>query len=166
MMMRRKFLWLLGYVFILILCLLLIIRDIQKEIFSISKYYSEESIWKSKVEQAQQIAMKGASKSNLSMVKRDEHLLDTSVAVTWMVRFLNASELVINKIELLKVRPMEGVDVLPVKVSVAGEFSMFVRLILLMNSSDKLVLLDDFSLTQHQGGRIDAEMKFYFVGVG
>lgn len=163
-MRSHKVRWLALYVFILLMSFVMILWDVKSEIIQLYQKNLVERGLVSKVENVKQTIMIEMQKRDKSTLQLDNSLLDTSSAMMYLSGFLSAANIVVSQIELLKVKPVSGVNVLPVKVSALGEFSTFAQLIMTLNEGGRPILLNDFSFKQDNSGAVVAKMQFYLFG--
>jgi hypothetical protein len=93
------------------------------------------------------------------------HALDSSIMIPWLDSLFSGQEMSIENIWLLKINPVAGIPVLPVKIQAAGELASLTRALKILFKSFLPVWLDDFSLQLDDNGRVTAEIRLLIFGV-
>ncbi len=165
MMMFRKARWIYVYAAVLFFCFLFFIIDIKKEVFHIYKKSIEEKNLSNTAEAHRETLIRTLQDQKKSVLQVDNTLLDTSSMLAYLAHFFAAQNVTVGKMQLLKIKTVSGVNMLPVKINAAGQFSTFIKLIFALTQGDRPIVINDFSFERDKNGKITAEIQLFIVGV-
>jgi len=149
---------------VLIGCLLLGMC-INHGIHEIWQKHLAEKILLNKVDDAKAIVMRTMQAKTAPKLNMDNTLLDTANAISYLMPFFDMQNIEIEKIQFLKIKTVEGVNVLPIKIKAVSQFSAFYNLLMTLNESHCPVVLNDFDFEQDQQGVVVAQLQFYLFGL-
>jgi len=156
---------LLFYLGVLLMGCLWLCVSICNEFKEIRQKHSEQKVLLKQVEDAKNIVMHAMQAKTLSILHLDNTVIDTANAISYLTPFFEAQEMRIEKIQFLKIKTVEGVNVLPIKMNVTSQFSAFYHLLIALNESDCPLMLNDFKFEQDRQGAVVAKLQFYLFGL-
>lgn len=161
----HKVRWLCLYAIILLICFLFLFLDVKKQVVRIFQKKVEERNLLVNVENNKNRVINAIQKVQGSVLQIDNTLLETSSALAYLANFFEEKNVTVNNIQLLKVKTISGVNVLPVKVSAAGQFSTFLKLIVALSKGSRPMVINDFLFQRDSHGAVVAEMRLLMFGV-
>lgn len=165
MMMFKRIHWLCIYAgtfFLFFTTLFINVR--QKVILLAQKQIIEKNVLNA-IDQNKKILSNITFSQQKSLLKIDNKLLETADILAYITHFFVAQNVVIDKVQLLKVKAVAGVNALPVKVSATGDFAALPKLIAALSASSLLVAINDFSLQIDRNGKMITEMQLLVFAV-
>ncbi len=164
-MMLRKIRILLIYSIVFLLCFVFMFFDIKKEVLVLLKKRREEMQLSMTVETTKKNLIDMMRNKQPFLFQADTTLLDTANVLAYLGHFFVLQAIQINKMQMLKVKTINGVSMLPVKVSAISQFSSFIKLITALFNGPWPLMINDFSFQRDKNGAVAAEMQLFVFGV-
>ena len=161
----RKIHILLIYSIIFLICSVLVFFDVKNGIVVLLQNRREEMQLSSTVEVAKNNLIKTMGDKKQFQFQVDTTLLDTATVLSYLTHIFMLQAIQINKIQLLKVKTINGMNILPVKVSAISQFPSLIKLLVSLINGPRPLMLNDFSFQRDKNGAVVAEMQFFIFGV-
>ncbi len=157
--------WLCIYLAVFSLFLIVFCSGLNKKLIKISHQKEEKIKIITMIEENKEIWMNEKHSQKMPSLQMDNKLLDTSDSLDFLQRIFLSQNMSMNKIQLLKIKTVSAVNVLPVKISAVGEFSTFYKLIDALSGNNRPILIRDFSLQMDQGGEMIVDIELWVFAV-
>jgi Tfp pilus assembly protein PilO len=139
----------------------LIFEDTLKHIKHIHERKETEKKLTAEIESNKKILI-NAMQSNLpSLIQVEDRLINASDVLNYLSYFWVSHGMVVNKVQLLKRKTILGMNVLPVKINITGQFLEFSKLLTYLAEDLRPIVLNDFSLSIDRNKTMVAEMHLW-----
>lgn len=153
------------YIAMMALCLLGLVMAIEKESIRVYQKYGEEKNLNILLEKQKQNRMDAMQDQRKSMLQTDNSLLDTSDVLAYLTRYFTEQNIQVKTIQMLKVKAIGEVNILPVKISAEGQFSEFIHWIVSLMQGPRVVAINDFSFQRDEHGIVTADIQLLIWGL-
>lgn len=165
MAMRKKKYWPAIYFFLFFLIFLLYIVDMRNKISYVIQSKDKKIILINKINDNKKQIIDSMYKQSQSLLKLDSNLLDTQIIILYLTKIFSAQNVSVSSIQILKTKIMDGMSILPIKVSLSGQFSDLSKSIISLVIGPKLIAISDFSFQYNKNGEVNAQLQLFVFGI-
>jgi Tfp pilus assembly protein PilO len=139
--------------------------DIKQEILHIFQKQADEKSLSGVLEANKKILIDALQSQQKSVMQVNNSFLETPGILTYFNDIFSAQNIAVNKIQILKMTALGGINVLPVKISAAGQFSAFAKLMFALAEGPRPIVINDFSFQRDSYGAVMAELQLLVLGM-
>ncbi len=165
MMAFHKNRWVYVYILILLITTVCIFISTKNNLSKIYRDHIEEKNLIIRVSDTKKMMMDFMQKQKQSLLVMNNDFLDTASVIDYLDHYASMQNISVSNVQLFKIKNVEGMNALPVKLNALGDFSEFVKFIFALFNGPRALIVGDFSLKRDERGVVAAELQLFILGI-